>query len=70
MLQLSGDPDCYVEIDTGKIKFNKAEHKLEISRKGVVLTTFQQFGQFLSQTGGHTSCSARLVLPTIQLWSG
>ena len=51
ILQLSGDPDCYIEIDTGKIKFNKANHKLEIARKGVVVQTFQQFVHFLLQTG-------------------
>ena len=50
ILKLSREPDCYVEIDTGKIKFNKAEHKLEIARKGVVVPTFQQFVQFLLQT--------------------
>jgi chondroitin 4-sulfotransferase 11 len=49
-LKLSGDPNCYVEIDTGKILFNKAEKRLKIPRKGVVVPTFQQFVQFLLQT--------------------
>ena len=49
-LSLSGDPDCYVEIDTGKIKLNKAKNKLEIARKGVIVPSFQQFVQVLLAT--------------------
>ena len=48
-LKLSGDPDCYVEIDTGKIRLNKAGNGLEIARKGATVPTFRQFVQYLLQ---------------------
>ena len=49
-LGLSGDPTCYVDVDTGKIKLNKKANRLEISRKGVIVPTFNQFVEFLLDT--------------------